>query len=634
MSSIKVSELPAASQPFNGSEYVLGTQNGNSVKIPASTGGITPYATVGDIPTPYTGVAKVGHSLYTGNGDVPLEIPSLNSNNELIANIVPRTDTLANLLTIIGSAGELASATDQAAIVKFNGTTAGGDVFYSGVPLNKSGSILSFNLYNITTGSSTYQARMFDFHVGYDDANPMIVLNREIAGNGIKLSLDGVHYSTVTLPDSTYIYSGFITSTGTNIVIIPINSSVATTAYILSGPAINTSGNWTTAGTLPTTTSGFGRPVVCGNNSAVSLSADHTTAILINNTGAITDLTTFSTTSRIYDGLMGLPNHEWNIFAIAVSSTSSNVMAYLSYSTGNVLTWTEITLPTSNTIASGMYGVSSKYVIVGQYIAPIIRTAFSSSGISYSLGTFTLHNLGTLSASSKLTSTPNGFYLLGTYSGITGVYFTVDGITVSLVHQLLSGIGTLSGIFPSKDGVFVPVLDRGSATTTSLYFVNQYGSSRIKSSGYNNAFWTGLQYQAKAYNNSLTLRSLSSSNTSTITISPNQPNTQYSYDTTLQAATEGGTFQLMFSENKYTIFNAAALTAYNIVLPPYAFNGMEVTLMFTQPITTLTVTCNAGSTQPTAPTQTIMGVASYSLAIAQYQTVKFVLNQSINWVKV
>lgn len=50
----------------------------------------------------------------------------------LVANVVPRTNTLAALLTTVGVAGELASATDVPAVIQFTGgVTAGGPVTYS-----------------------------------------------------------------------------------------------------------------------------------------------------------------------------------------------------------------------------------------------------------------------------------------------------------------------------------------------------------------------------------------------------------------------------------------------------------------------------------------------------------------------
>lgn len=54
-------------------------------------------------------------------------------NGDLVANIVPRTETLNNLLSTIGTTGELASATDINAIVKYTGVVSGGDVFLSGI---------------------------------------------------------------------------------------------------------------------------------------------------------------------------------------------------------------------------------------------------------------------------------------------------------------------------------------------------------------------------------------------------------------------------------------------------------------------------------------------------------------------
>ncbi|HET8685957.1 MAG TPA: hypothetical protein VFM18_04755 [Methanosarcina sp.] len=68
------------------------------------------------------------------------------SSGNLIASIVPRTDTLANLSALAGGVGELSSATDVPAIVKHNGVAGGA------VPITAFDSVYA---YTFSTGTGT-----------------------------------------------------------------------------------------------------------------------------------------------------------------------------------------------------------------------------------------------------------------------------------------------------------------------------------------------------------------------------------------------------------------------------------------------------------------------------------------------
>lgn len=71
----------------------------------------------------------------------------LDGSGNAVANVVPRTGTLSNLLSLSGGAGELASATDEPAIVQFTGTPGGATAFYPGAPIYVVPRVLGTNSY-------------------------------------------------------------------------------------------------------------------------------------------------------------------------------------------------------------------------------------------------------------------------------------------------------------------------------------------------------------------------------------------------------------------------------------------------------------------------------------------------------
>ena len=86
------------------------------------------YANAASIPLGI-GFARVDTKLYINDATSLREIPILNTANKLVANIVPKTDTLFNLMASLGSDGELASATDKKVVVKYKGPDAPAEVY-------------------------------------------------------------------------------------------------------------------------------------------------------------------------------------------------------------------------------------------------------------------------------------------------------------------------------------------------------------------------------------------------------------------------------------------------------------------------------------------------------------------------
>ena len=65
-----------------------------------------------------------------------LKVPQTDGSGNIVANVIPRTGTLASLLALAGGNGEISSATDSAAIVKHNGQAGQAVAFYSGGGVN------------------------------------------------------------------------------------------------------------------------------------------------------------------------------------------------------------------------------------------------------------------------------------------------------------------------------------------------------------------------------------------------------------------------------------------------------------------------------------------------------------------
>lgn len=108
-----------------------------------------------DTATP-TSTAKVGLTDVIDVNGVHYALIPVDVNGNAVANIIPRTGFLENLLSLGGNAGELASATDDAAIVQFNGTPGGAKAFYPSLPIYIVPVVLGTTTYSIPLAVSIY----------------------------------------------------------------------------------------------------------------------------------------------------------------------------------------------------------------------------------------------------------------------------------------------------------------------------------------------------------------------------------------------------------------------------------------------------------------------------------------------
>jgi hypothetical protein len=91
------------------------------------------YQSAAQLPSP-SGQVGIRHAiaeniLSVSNGTVERKVAMLDENGDLFANIIPRTGTLSELMTVVGDEGEIASPTDVAGVFKFTGNgMAGGSL--------------------------------------------------------------------------------------------------------------------------------------------------------------------------------------------------------------------------------------------------------------------------------------------------------------------------------------------------------------------------------------------------------------------------------------------------------------------------------------------------------------------------
>jgi len=85
---------------------------------------------------------------------------SFDAQGNLIANVVPRTGMLSDLLGYAGGAGELASATDVPAIVQYSGTVGGAKSFFPQGTINTSAPVTATGTVTVPYGQAVYVLRI------------------------------------------------------------------------------------------------------------------------------------------------------------------------------------------------------------------------------------------------------------------------------------------------------------------------------------------------------------------------------------------------------------------------------------------------------------------------------------------
>lgn len=218
----------------------------------------------------------------TSEKNQPNGYAGLDANGDLVGNIIPRTDTLANLLTVVGTAGELASATDQPAIVKYAGTVAGGDVFYKAYEkyLGEPTAVV------LQTIGMTASATMLDSCLGYSLTPVEFLLAKQIAAStSFKYTYKGDVWLNSGAAPVTCNYADIGVATN---YVVAIPTATTTTSYWSADLGVT----WTAHATaLTSATKVFGAPSVCSGIHCVTVSSGSNESALIKNDGTVTLLT-------------------------------------------------------------------------------------------------------------------------------------------------------------------------------------------------------------------------------------------------------------------------------------------------------------------------------------------------------
>lgn len=520
------------------------------------------YANTAAIPVPYTGVARVGHSLYTGNGDTALEIPSLNSASELIANIVPRTGTLTDLLDVVGSAGELASATDTGAIVKYyGGTTKGGDVFQS-IPMSeRSNATVYENAINIPLYT------LFNVSGYYPYSSVVGTTNAQVGDNIIRfvgddtstavvvVSCDGINWGTIAAP-STALNSGLLNDTN-GMVLVPRTSG--TLCYYWN----TTNFAWVAYATTVTSGAYYSPPLSLGS---IAITGNNSKYVLLN----ASTLTEYSFPDDRY-GVKKLSPKNNSIFAVM---NTPNSLAFTTYfdpdrlkikefraidENGDIATVYDFATPIPCT-AQAIIQFTANHILVGSTTSDIVYI----DGVRITLPEVT--DVDTL----LVTSDDDYFYLAYDFSYVTYVYSTVDGLywnkfAYPTPDEIITSIKICnSGLMLFRAGYPVMLAVNENTFVTGSKVTN-FNAGR--SATFRNAV-ISLTTPKNAYADSVIIPRMLASASSV-------PVTGETYNTPLNVA-------------KISIRPATPLAALTIKLPYAPFDGQVITYMFTQAVTTLT----------------------------------------------
>ena len=531
---------------------------------------INTYATTVLIPNPYTGVARVGHSLYTGNNDAVLEVPVLNANSELVANIIPRTGTLATLQTIIGSAGELASATDQGAIIKFKGTTPGGDVFYNTVKTTASIRLYE-NIMNIPAIANAYITTYFPYNSTLAALNNTVpdsiirFIGDDNAGAYMVISCDGINWGFVAVP-ATLLNAGIVDAAN-GMMLVPRTSG--TTCYYWD----KTLFVWTAYST--TVVSGaYSRPVSMGS---VAISRNGTSYIIADSANTLTTYTFSDSRYALYTTISDSESP-------FVVKRSPDNYAYTTHSDAALANITElVSISTAGTITTVYTFVAPIPCNPALEVAIILFTDtanFVSSNYAdrpaYINGAPITIPLPAVGITSVIiygaTASATHFYICYLYGGANYIYSTQDGITWNKYNDPSAGIA-ITNIAISDAGLLLfPAVRPAILAINETTFV--YG---LRSSG------TPTQKNTAVYRNMV----VNTVTTPKMLIAPEIIYTRMVDNATLIPVT-GATYNTPCNTAKISVRPAGTIAALTINLPFAPYDGQQITYMFTQAITTLT----------------------------------------------
>lgn len=532
------------------------------------------------------------NELYFSDGTNWRAILITNSDGDVVANIVPRTDTLANLLTVVGSNGELASATDTNAIVQFNGLSAPGTVYYPYDPVinndysDKCGQIFTLNLLNTINNpiaTLTMQNKVGCL-IGFINA----------AKTSIYLSWDGLKYFKGVAAPST---SNYALTIGNYLIAVPVAS--ATEAYFTSSPF----STWTTYSTALDSIV-YSAPIVIGEAAVLSVRATSEGAgtesvILGVAAGEVYKPALPSSQIWLVPVSPGwAANISTKVFALSLASGTST--AALLAGTKATATWVEVTLPATVSSTSIITYTKTKIVIYTPSSNSIMTASYDRE--AGTIGTWSVVAIPTTNLK-RVVSNLSLFFCCETTPS-SYVYVSADGISWTRANIT----DTTNDIYVSYSGMLYRASDGYSyfVSNKNKVTLQQISATPIYKMPYTDGF---------VYPNSSLLSKL-------LTFIP-------VYERLPGLYTSAGTGTINISENaKNAIITTATQEALTVNLPPNPVNNQEIAVKFNNTHTALTI-----GTQ-SAPELTLFnGVAAqYTItpAVAAGQVFRFVFSMSGN----
>ena len=521
----------------------------------------------------------------------PNGFAGLDAAGDLVGNLIPRKDTLANLLTVVGSEGELASATDTAAIVKFNGISTPGDVFYAN-PMGSYFPEVRASLCNSdTTASHTpvaqaslcpRQEKVFGFYSG---------------ANAVKISYDGINFSSV----SNSVDGKFAASIdGKTLIRVP------TAAGVKAQKSVFPFATWTDFTTnIAATSVAMGAPQVVSTFQALSIQSGGGT------NSALLDFTADTVTTY------QLPSAgSWQLFAsqnpgslaMAIAAIGSTNKVALFRPDLNVAGWVAADLPLA--LGTNPFALFTKNkVLIGTQNSPVAFVSNYSPESTFTSLQWSQIALPISAGVARYRCSNAEGVMLSDGGGQT-VWMTKDFTKWEEIDLSLS-----------VDDVFYPV--RIHATKSGfLALGTSYGvhvGNDNSLSGFARFLW------GAAANVTTVMPSINGddivlpgASTAMVFVSKNGlPSVSMSKAVT----TTTGTVNIAAGVTFLAVNHAADQAAFTLNLPPMPYNGLEVVVRFRKAVTTLTV-----GTQSSPLSQTINGAATATMAITAGQVKRFILD--------
>lgn len=536
------------------------------------------------------GTWQDGADAYVSDGVSWYQAAVANAAGDLVANIVPRADTLQSLLSIIGTQGELASATDQAAIVKYAGAVAGGDVIYANDAVGGvSGQVVIHN-----TKTTAGYKQIDQVALGYQKFKLYGFVNT--TGTTIQLTRDGVNFFSVDAPPAPSLLA--IEAITGRLIAVPI---AADTVAYYSAPPYAT---WTAfTGATAATAKTLSQPIMCGSAAAL--------AVIVGTGNESVLLDTVGNTATQYS----LPSVDtWLVPVapqfftadtwsnLAVTAVPSTAKVAIFYKSANVPSWYAHTLPAALG-ATPVITFTKDKILIGSSGSSIgFVASYTNSAGNITISAFEQVTLPVPSATAALlTANKNNFFIADS----TALYYSADGKGWIPMPLSVSGFGvsqlsmTLSGLLVFRGNMEL-LLYTSFKNFTQLpdFPVN------VKKAIGNLSILNGGVGIAK-----------------TLFLGGVEPTEALKLVTTTT-----GTINMAVS-TAFLDVNIATQAALTVNLPPNPYNGQQVFIRFAAAITTLTI-----GTQAAPANQLVNGLATLVTAAAANEVKKLVYSSAtLTW---